>query len=301
MSEPSHSDAPYPSLPADLRPGYLATNGARLFFEIAGPHERERAAGAALVLVHAGIANHTMWDPHLAGFARRRRVLRYDLRGFGKSTAAADLFSHGDDLLALLDHLDIGSAVLLGVSYGGRAVLEAALADPERIGALVLVSPSLSGLEARPTPSEQALLERDEAFGAAGDWEAMAANDVALWVDGPGGPPGRAPAWVRHKVKAMALGDYVDFERRYPTEASWPRPRAEGEPLVERLAELAVPLLIVLGALDTSTTFAAAEAVEASVATAQRLVVPDTAHMLPLEVPELFVDRVLAFLADRGV
>jgi pimeloyl-ACP methyl ester carboxylesterase len=281
------------SAPTDppLEAGYLDHGGARLFFESAGD-------GDALVLVHAGIADHTMWDPHLAALARRRRVLRYDLRGFGKSVTDPTPFRNGDDLLALLDHLAIERAALVGVSYGSRAVLEAALFAPERVAALVVVSPSLTGLDHEPTAEERALLERDEALGAASDWAGMADNDVALWVDGPGQPPGRADPWVRQKVKAMALGDYVDYQRRYPDEALEPQPLPP-TPLIDRLGGVRAPTLVVLGALDTSMTAASADALMQGVAGAQKSVIADCAHMLPLERPQLFVDTVLGFL-DRA-
>lgn len=276
-----------------LEAGYLAYGGARIFYETAGD-------GEALVLVHAGIADHTMWDPHLAAFARRRRVVRYDLRGFGKSVARPTPFRHGDDLLALLDLLEVERAALVGVSYGSRAALEATLSAPERVAALVMVSPSLARLDHEPTALERAHLERDDAYGEAGDWEAMADNDVALWVDGPGQPAGRADRWVRRKVRAMAFADYVDYQRRYPTEAHEPEPRPTDPPLVERLGEVRVPTLIVMGALDTSMTTASADALERGVAGARRVVVDDTAHMLPLEQPERFVEVVLGFLDDIG-
>lgn len=289
-SDPSLHDTP------DLQAGYLAAGGARLFFESAGPE-----GGAALVLIHAGIADHTMWDDHLPVFARRRRVLRYDLRGFGKSTTAAVSFGHGEDLLELLDHLDLERAALLGISYGGRAALHAALLAPERIEALVLVSPSLTGLDYVPTETELALLERDEALGATGDWAGMADNDVALWVDGPGQMPGRAPARVRGRVRAMALGGYLDYTRRYPRPEDEPRPRPVEPPLIERLSELTAPLLIVEGALDTGMTRAAADRLASAIPGARRVTVPDTAHMLPLEEPERFVDLVEDFLDECGM
>ena len=108
-TNPKGTDQANPTEPR-LSASYLDHNGAQLFYETSG-------RGAALTLIHAGIADHTMWDPHLAAFARSRRVLRYDLRGFGKSVTLPTPFSNGDDLLALFDHLEIERTALIGVLF----------------------------------------------------------------------------------------------------------------------------------------------------------------------------------------
>ena len=99
--------------------------------------------GVAVVLVHGLALDARMWDDQAAALKDVARVVRYDLRGFGRSTRdAAPAYSHADDLWRLLDHLEIDEAVLVGLSMGGRVVLEATLAAPERVRALVLLDTS---------------------------------------------------------------------------------------------------------------------------------------------------------------
>jgi 3-oxoadipate enol-lactonase len=78
--------------------GFEEVSGARLYFEISG-------RGEPVVLVHAGIADHRMWDPQVAALASAYQVLNYDMRGFGRSGMAGGPYSHHGDLRDLLNHL----------------------------------------------------------------------------------------------------------------------------------------------------------------------------------------------------
>src|SRR5207237_6657118 len=92
--------------------GTLDVDCGKLFYEWMGE-------GQPLVLIHAGIADHRMWDAQFEEFARRYRVVRYDLRGFGKSTTETGSDNFRQDLLDLLKHMDIERAILLTCSMGG--------------------------------------------------------------------------------------------------------------------------------------------------------------------------------------
>ncbi len=128
--------------------GFAPSDGARLYYEISG-------SGESLVLVHTGIADSRMWDGRLATFARRYRVIRYDMRGFGRSAMVEGPFSHHEDLRALLDSLGIERVFLVGCSIGGRAIIDFTLEHPERVRALVPVGSALSGFDAGEDPPEQ--------------------------------------------------------------------------------------------------------------------------------------------------
>lgn len=115
--------------------GFLARSAERIYYEVCG-------SGADLVLCHGAGGNHAVWFQQVAWFAARgRRITSWDQRGFGRST---DFSKEGGpqaaaaDLLALLDHLEISRADLVGQSMGGWAALGAALAEPARVGRLVL-------------------------------------------------------------------------------------------------------------------------------------------------------------------
>src|SRR2546421_631012 len=92
--------------------GMLPVNGAKLAYEVAGK-------GPAIVLIHAGVADMSMWDEPFHELSKRFRVLRYDTRGFGESVTEAVSFSHRVQLLALIDHLHIAIEGILGDCLGG--------------------------------------------------------------------------------------------------------------------------------------------------------------------------------------
>ena len=129
--------------------GVLALPGARLAYEVTG-------VGAPVLLVHGFGLDMRMWDPQVEHLAARFQVVRYDCRGFGASGPfdPAHGYTHAGDLLALLDHLSIGQAVLAGLSFGGRVVMQAALAAPARVRGLALLDAVLDGVPWDPVSAE---------------------------------------------------------------------------------------------------------------------------------------------------
>jgi 3-oxoadipate enol-lactonase len=109
-----------------------------LYFEIKG-------RGKPVVLIHGGQLDRRMWDAQFDEFAKRYRVIRYDLRGFGKSSAPSKPFSNHEDLHALLRRLQVEKATLVGLSLGGAVAVDFALMYPNEVDSLVLVCPGLGG------------------------------------------------------------------------------------------------------------------------------------------------------------
>src|SRR5260370_40392265 len=113
--------------------GYINVGDGKLYYEIAGE-------GETLVLVHAGFVDSRMWDDQWAEFTKRYRVIRYDMRGFGKSDPATAPVSRHQELCDLFDALHVENAYLLGCSMGGQVALDFTLENPEHVSALMLVS-----------------------------------------------------------------------------------------------------------------------------------------------------------------
>jgi 2-hydroxy-6-oxonona-2,4-dienedioate hydrolase len=259
-----------------------SVNGATLYYELVGE-------GEPLVLVHAGIADSRMWDPQIEAFAQRYHVIRYDMRGFGKSAMVEGPYSHHEDLRVLLDALEVGRAHLIGCSMGGATVLDFALRFPERVGALVLVGSAVSGFEVdveRPKQWDE-LVAADEA----GDLERVSELEVQIWVDGPGRQPEDVPAAVRDLVREMNLialrSEASELGEELPPEL----------PAVDRLVEIRAPSLVIVGNSDQPRITAAADLLERELPTVRRVVMPGVAHLPNMERPEEFNRIVLDFLA----
>ncbi|MET9908386.1 alpha/beta fold hydrolase [Streptomyces sp. NPDC006476] len=117
----------------------LDVDGATLTYDDEGPRDGEPTP---LVFVHGWTANRHRWDHQMTHFADARRVIRLDLRGHGDSTGGGvrTIAELARDVLALLDHLKVERAVLVGHSMGGMIAQTIALDHPERVERLVLVN-----------------------------------------------------------------------------------------------------------------------------------------------------------------
>ena len=261
--------------------------GARLLVVDEGP-----PTGPPLVLLHAGIADIRSWDalvPLLTGAGHR--VVRFDWRGAGRTESDKVTYSRVADVLAVLDALGIGRAVLIGNSLGGQAAIDTAITAPERIVAVVGVAAGLSGFDGGSTPLEDELFAEMEALDSAEppDPPAIADIDIRVWVDGPGQPADRVPASIRDLVREMDTGSFEPGRETGPTIRLQP-------PAVDRLDELRCPVLAVAGALDVSEVAVTARHLEANAPNARAVVLPHVAHMIGMEAPDELAALILEFV-----
>jgi 3-oxoadipate enol-lactonase len=262
-----------------------ATQQAELYREVAGE-------GPPVVLVHAGICDSRMWDPQWETFPRAHRVVRYDLRGFGRSPLGPGRYSPPADLIALLDELALGPATLVGASMGGGVSLQVAVARPELVSALVLVGSGVRGHDwsdyvTRAWAEEEAAFER-------GDLDAAVEVNLRTWVDGPRRSPDEVDPEIRRQVGEMqrrALELYVEGGAD-----------AQEEALVldigDRLGEISVPTLVLVGELDVTDIHLLADRLEREIPGARRATIEGAAHVPSMERPDEFDRLVLGFLDE---
>ena len=129
--------------------GWVDVAGGRLPYQVAG-------TGSGVVLAHACICDQRQWDPQWDALAGRHRVVRYDLRGFGRADTVETTFSNRADLVAVMDVAGIDRAVLVGCSCAGSLVVDTTLGHPDRVAGLVSVCGGVSGFEPEDTPEELA-------------------------------------------------------------------------------------------------------------------------------------------------
>lgn len=268
--------------------GFVNVDGGKIYYEMDGN-------GPNLVLVHAGFVDSRMWDEQWVAFTENYRVIRFDMRGFGKSSVLEAPVSRRGDLYALLDHLDVKRAHLIGCSMGGEIVIDAALERPDLVTSLIVVSAVPSGFEMQGEPPPHML----EMFQAAqsGDIDLTSELQLRIWVDGMFRLPEQVNADVRQKAGVM---------NRIPVQNSTFM-KADSQPVdpldppaIKRLNEIHVPMLILTGSLDHPEIGRAGDVMEGAIPGAQHVTIPNSAHVPNMEQPEFFNTAVLKFLSTHG-
>ena len=177
--------------------GVVEFDGGALAWESAGE-------GPDVVFLHPGLWDGRVWDEQFGVFSRTYRVLRFDFRGYGRSSRPEPgrPYSHVEDLAAVMDAAGAERAALIGNSMGGKVAVDFALTHPARVSALVLATPALSGFEG--TQDEEAAWEaafadverQIEEAVTAGDLEG--AQDLRLrWLWAPLGTDDPAGSRIR--------------------------------------------------------------------------------------------------------
>ncbi len=263
--------------------GFASINNAQIYYETAGK-------GTPLVMIHAGVADCRQWNNEFAYFAQNYQVVRYDMRGYGKSEPVDGEFSHMGDLISLLATLEIRQPLfIMGCSMGGGLAMDFALTQPSRVRALIMVDSGPSGLELNvPTPAKFA--EAEKAFET-GNLDLVAELETQIWFDGAGRRPDQVNQAMRNLVYEMnhkALSNEVrQLGKRKPN---------TDKPAFERLTELAIPVLVIVGAYDTPYILAAADYMLEKIHSAQKVVIEDAAHLPNMDHPREFQESVKIFL-----
>jgi len=242
------------------------------------PHD-DVGSGPAIVLLHAGVADRTMWAEHLRPLADAgHRVVAMDLPGFGEAPEPP-LLAPWTDVIETMDALGVDRATLVGNSFGAAVALRVAAVAPERVAALVLVSPPPR--EWQPSERLQAAWDAEEAALERDDVEAAVSSVVEAWTLPD------APAQLRERVAAMQ-------RRALETQMAAGEPEEAPDPLEGR--ELHVPALIAVGEHDMPDFHAAAEAWAAELPGARRVAIAGAGHLAPLEQPRAFREVLLDVL-----
>jgi pimeloyl-ACP methyl ester carboxylesterase len=271
-----------------VKSGLAAVSNAQIYYETAGE-------GPPFVMIHAGVADSRQWNNEFAHFADRFQVVRYDLRGYGRSEPVAGEFSHLADLVALLDYLELTEpALLMGCSMGGGLAINFALTRPSQTAGLILVGSGPPGLELdTPTPPKFAAAE--QAYQA-GDFDLLAEIETQIWFDGTGRTPDQVNQTMRRLAYAMnrqALAhDAKKLGQQLPdTEII----------AAEEMSALPMPTLLIVGAHDIPYIQAAADYMLDRLPSARKALIADAAHLPNMDQPEEFRRVVTAFLAESGL
>jgi pimeloyl-ACP methyl ester carboxylesterase len=252
-------------------------------------HHEETGTGDAVVLLHGGGMDLRMWDDQVPALAARYRVIRFDARGHGRSETPTTPFRQCDDVADLLGRLGVERAALVGLSMGAGAATDTALEYPHLVSKLVVCGAGTN----EPTFGDPWIRDLQRAQA-----EAEARRDAPAWIDlfvrmGVVGPY-REPAEVDRDVLAKCREMVTDTVRNHA------RPGAVGPDHVrgswERLGEIRVPALGIIGELDAHDHVAMVERFAAAVPDGRVVRIGGAAHMPNMERPADFNAALLKFL-----
>lgn len=259
--------------------GFVEVEEGRLFSVRDG-------SGPAVVLIHgAPILDHRMWAGQVDALAATGTVVRYDLRGYGRSSSPEGPYRHCDDLAALISTLGLNSPVLCGMSFGATVALDTAFAHPDVVSGLILAPlaplPGWTWLEGFPLAPALELAGSEPT-------EAVVEAILALPMNEP----------VRRRPDAMAAlrqmgASYSGWHLSHRDPGEWAVADA-----ADRLGDVSVPTLTIVGDHDVLDIRMISDKIAAEVPDAQQVVVAGAGHNPNLEDPGAFNHACLSFL-DR--
>jgi pimeloyl-ACP methyl ester carboxylesterase len=212
------------------------------------------------------------------------------MRGFGETTYERESgWSPVSDALAVLDAAGVEQPVVVACSIGGAIAVDLALACPNRVAGLALIGAAVRGAP-DPEITEGPTAELDariEAAHAAGDVEEVERLEAWLWLDGPGAEEGR--------VGGSARELFLDMNAR-ALRAEDPGEQAEIPPAWNRLGEITVPTLVLVGRLDVDEIRAVDEQAAALIPGARLRWLDGVAHLPHLEGDPATLDEIAAFV-----
>ena len=266
-----------------MKKGMIRVNGASLYYEVMGK-------GAPIVLISGGgTLDRRVWDEQFETFSKSYKVIRYDIRGIGKSSRPQKPFSHSQDLYALLKFLKIKKAHIAGLSFSGAIAIDFALEHPEMVDSLILAATGPS-----TDSKSKANLEGLQALSAMVKKEGLA-RTIQFIVDLPFFISQQNTA-AREKIRQIYLDNRDLFESGFPLVMLW-QPTAP--PAGERLSEIRARALILVAENDHPSYRAITDKLRAGISGAKQVVIAGAAHLIPLDKPKEFNQAVLEFLSKK--
>jgi 3-oxoadipate enol-lactonase len=271
---------------AQTRAGVVKVPGATIAYEIAG-------TGAPVVFIHGYAQNMSIWDDQMPVFAQRYRVVRYDVRGFGRSAGDVDQTEGASDLAILLDSLGIRRAAIVGLSMGSQIALNFAVNHPERVSALVLYgAPPTNDFTVPGDPGMFALFTRlpniIKAHGVDSVRKAIMATELG-WS-----PPNRPD------IDRKILRGWEGYTGRDLTNPKTPSGRVPPTRL-SQVDSVRIPTLVIHGDHEVAWFRQFNDTLMARLPSARRVIIENGGHGAHFAEPEKFNRAVLQFLESVGI
>lgn len=268
-------------------PHATASDGVKLYYEEAG-------RGNALIFVHEFAGDYRSWEPQMRFFAHRYRCIAFNARGYPPSDVPTDPAKYSqdrarDDIIAVLDHLEIDRAHVVGLSMGGFATLHVGLSHPQRARSLVIAGCGYGG-----QPGEEEKF-RAEVELAAKAFDLEGAKAAVKYAHGP--------TRVQFQNKdPRGWQEFADqLESHSPVGSALTLRGVQMKrpllyQLIEGMKKIDVPTLVMTGDED-DPCIEASVIMKRAIPTAGLVVLPRSGHTINIEEPDAFNAAVADFLA----
>jgi len=260
----------------EIDSGYIEVDGGRLFYETGGEGEN-------IVLLHDGMVSHEIWDYQFPLLAKYYKVIRYDRRGYGKSSDPEATYSDIEDLNELFLKLGIEKAILFGMSSGGGRVIDFTLKYPEKVRSVILVGAVVGGYgytshmtyRGGHLKSPQDMADPEKAA------------NYFVWED-------PYEIYSENIAAKQKVAEILQKNIHRPFNPQYYKP---SERIAARfLNEIKVPALVLVGEYDIPDVHSHAGVIQFGIPGARREVILNSGHLIPVEQPVEFNMTVFRFL-----
>lgn len=257
---------------------FVEIKGSRMYYEITGE-------GEAIVFIHADGLDCSMWDAQYEYFKNKYTIIRYDIRGFGKSDVPSEQpYSFAEDLNILLQHLSIEKAHLVGLSLGGAIAIDFALLCPDKTLSLIVADSGIAGSGF----SEKFLREVDTIIALAKENKLAEAKAKWLNLDFFEYSRKLPKVWSRIETMVADTSGYRWFGNNQPIDL---------QPLAsERLQDVHVPTLIVIGEYDIADFQKKVPFMHEKIKNSRVIQIPNAGHLSNMDNPDRFNKELEVFL-----
>jgi 3-oxoadipate enol-lactonase len=268
-------------------PGTIRAGKLDVYYERTGK-------GDAVLLLHAGLQDHSMWDEQVKELSKQYEVITVDLPFHGKTMGTDTTLLVADMIRIVLDSLQVKKVSLAGLSMGGYSVMDFLIAYPDRVNKAILIAAGMNGYE-EIHPVDSISMDWYRLFGKAleeKDTARAAKEFTKAWAEGIYRKGDSLKAPVSQYIYKKTLETLLQHKME-----GWPKlqdqPRA-----VKSIASIKTPILIIDGDKDLPFVIANAEFMEKNIAGAKRVVMKDVAHMINLEKPAELNKLIMDFLKN---
>ena len=267
--------------------GYANVNNTKLYYEIAGK-------GEPLVLIHGSFGDRRFWDPQFIALSKKYKVLRYDIRGYGKSALPNpdEPYSDADDLNALLDFLHLNKAHICGLSLGSFIAIDFALAYPNKCISLIPIGPRVAGdgTDEYKTPNADSVrVVIAKTTDLVKNKGAKEATDY-LWTGNH--PMGRCIVTPTTRDAMLKMGyEYSWWRYIYPSKREYIFPMA-----IKKLNEIKVPTLVVTAEHDLGLCKEVAAILAKGIPNVKLVSIKNAGHIMNMDNPKQFNKAISEFI-----